>query len=549
MKKTSAERKIIAGFVVLAVALAGVAWLSSQTLRSSVAQQQWVTHTYQVMESLQRGRLLLVKAQTDQRNYLFTGDTNFEKASDDDRASATAWLKQLGHWIQDNRGQQQRLNDLKPLVSQWLSFVTQQTTLPPRRGWISEDATATEQGANLFQGISLRLTQMESVETRLLQERQQRLDTDAELTGTFIVAAAVLAVALGWVSLIFIHRDLDERRRTEKALRQSEERARLTVQIIRDYAIFMLDAGGRVASWNIGAERIKGYKTEEIVGKHFSIFYPEAIARRGIPEKALQQARDEGRCEHEGWRVRKNGSRFWAHAVITAMRHEDGSLIGFAKVTRDLTEQKRAEAVREERDRFFELSRDMMCVAGFDGWFKSVNPAWEQTLGFSREELLDKPFIEFVHPDDRAVTHIETQKMMAGGETIRMENRCLCRDGAWRRFAWSARPDMERQLIYGTARDITEEAKVQAQILTLNESLQRHSRQLEAANKELEAFSYSVSHDLRAPLRHIGGFVRLLNKQVNGNMDEASRRYLDIIADAAQRMGALIDDLLIFSRM
>ncbi len=124
-----------------------------------------------------------------------------------------------------------------------------------------------------------------------------------------------------------------------------------------------------------------------------------------------------------------------------------------------------------------------------------------------------------------------------------------CKDGSWRWFAWNARAAVPQRLIYAAGRDITERKRTQAHITQLNADLQNRATQLEAANKELEAFSYSVSHDLRAPLRHIDGFVKLLDKQAGEKLDERGRRYLDIIADSARQMGMLIDDLLVFSRM
>jgi PAS domain S-box-containing protein len=137
--------------------------------------------------------------------------------------------------------------------------------------------------------------------------------------------------------------DSTERKQPEEALRQSAEHFHLLVDAVKDYAIFMLDGDGRVASWNPGAERIKGYRAEEIIGKHFSCFYTEEDIAGGKPERELTIAATQGRLEDEGWRVRKDGSRFWANVIITALRDEAGGLRGFAKVTRDLTEQRRAE--------------------------------------------------------------------------------------------------------------------------------------------------------------------------------------------------------------
>lgn len=145
-----------------------------------------------------------------------------------------------------------------------------------------------------------------------------------------------------------ITRDLTDRRKAEQLLKKSEEQFRLLVQGVTDYAIYMLDAEGHVTNWNPGAQRIKGYVPHEIIGQHFSRFYTEEDRTAGAPQRALETANREGRFEKEGWRVRKDGTRFWAHVVIDPIRGEDGSIVGYAKITRDITERKEAQQKLEQ---------------------------------------------------------------------------------------------------------------------------------------------------------------------------------------------------------
>lgn len=155
-----------------------------------------------------------------------------------------------------------------------------------------------------------------------------------------------------------ITRDLSERKLAEAELKRSEEQFRLLVQGVTDYAIYMLDPSGNVASWNMGAQRIKGYRPEEIIGRHFSTFYTEEDKTADLPATALNAAVTEGRFEKEGWRVRKDGTRFWASVIIDAIRDDDGTLLGFAKVTRDITEKRDAQrALEQAREELFQAQK------------------------------------------------------------------------------------------------------------------------------------------------------------------------------------------------
>jgi PAS domain S-box-containing protein len=208
--------------------------------------------------------------------------------------------------------------------------------------------------------------------------------------------------------VLAVVRDITRRKRAEESMRRSEERFRLVVEAVKDCAIFMLDLSGRITTWSPGAERLKGYRADEIIGRHFSIFYcPEDLAC-GKPEMELRVASETGRYEDEGRRLRKDGSQFWASVVITAIRDADAKLIGFAKVTRDQTDRRNAEeALRrsEQHSRLlFEFSPDAVLACNQEGQIIEANARIESLFGYGRNELLGQS-VEVLIPERFQQTH------------------------------------------------------------------------------------------------------------------------------------------------
>ncbi len=210
----------------------------------------------------------------------------------------------------------------------------------------------------------------------------------------------------------------------------------LLVARIVDYAIFMLDVAGNVVTWNAGSRIFKGYAPEDIIGRHFSVLYPPEDVAAGKPERHLAIAKETGHAESEGWRVRQDGTRFWAHAVITAVRDADGRLRGYGKVTRDLTERRAAElALRASEELFrccFDDARMGMLIVGLEGRLERVNVALCEMLGYRQEQLLGMTRTFNTHPEDVDVGLASRLAVLRGDfPSCTYEKRYLHASGAW----------------------------------------------------------------------------------------------------------------------
>ena len=326
-----------------------------------------------------------------------------------------------------------------------------------------------------------------------------------------------------------------------------------------DYAIFMLDPSGVVRTWNPGAERMKGYSREEIVGRHFSVFYTDEAQARDHPAEVLRVAARDGRHEEEGWCVRKDGSHYWAGIVITAVHDDDGELIGFGKVSRDLTarrhseEQSRAraqslEAVNRELAEFRRLVTSVRDYAIFmldpGGHILSWNAGARQLKGYLPEEIIGRHFSTFYTDADRERDHPAYELEVAIREgRYEEEGWRVRKDGTtfWASVTITAIRDDDGRLtgFAKVTRDLTERKQSE-------DALQAAVAELQAANEELDRFASVAAHDMTDPLRTISGYAELMVE--TDPTPEERQEYTQHILDSSLRLTAMLKGLLAYAR-
>jgi len=331
-----------------------------------------------------------------------------------------------------------------------------------------------------------------------------------------------------------------------------EDRYRLLVEAITDYALYMLDPDGYVVSWNPGAQRFKGYKASEIIGQHFSHFYTPEDREKGLPQKALAVAASEGRYESEGWRLRKDGSRFWTHAVIKPVRDSSGKLIGFAKITRDLSERKAAEtALKQSEEQFRLLVQGVTDYAIYmldpDGRIVSWNAGAQRIKGYDAGEIIGQHFSRFYIEAERDKGEPQRGLKIAAKEgRFEREGWRVRKDGSrfWASVVIDAIRDDHGELI-GFAkitRDITEKKEAQRALEEAREAL-FHAQKLEAVGQ----LTGGIAHDFNNLLMVILSSLDLLRRRLPSD-DERVRTLLENAVGAAQRGASLTQRMLAFAR-
>jgi PAS domain S-box-containing protein len=372
------------GSAILALLIVGA--ISYRATVVSSESDRWVRHTREVLENLQDLLLAVQGVESSYRGFALTGRESFFESY---RASILRCQQQeriTGGLTVDNAKQQRQIPILASLVKQEIQFAETVIGLRRTKGLeAAAEAIRDGDGGRIMATFEVEVRAMDDEELRLLVMREADAKRRLGQTRTVLILGTVLgvltAMAAGWS----VRLDTSGRGLVEGALRDSEEKYRMLLDGVQDYAIFMLDPGGRVVSWNAGAERIKGYKSEEIIGLNFSRFFSPEDIQQGRPEEVLRMTAASGRHEEQGMRVRKDGSRFLESVTFTALRDPLGILLGFSEISHDLSESKESGAKYRG---LLEAAPDAMVVVNQGGEIVLLNLQAEKQFGYRRDELV-----------------------------------------------------------------------------------------------------------------------------------------------------------------
>lgn len=364
---------------------------------------------------------------------------------------------------------------------------------------------------------------------------------------------------------------IEELKITNEELKASELRYHKMFSEVVDYAIILLDQEGKILDWNKGAEKVKGYSAKEIIGKNFKLFYPKEEKESRMPERLLEQAIKKGSVIHEGWRIRKDGKRFWGNITITALHDDTGALIGFSKLTRDLTEKKIAEDrhaifmeelqqanehLKASEERYHKMVEEVQDYAIImldpEGNIQNWNAGAEFIKGYKTKDIVGKNFNLFYTKEDRANKLPEKLLSQAKKEgKVSHEGWRVRKDGTcfWGSVVITALHKTDGSLLgfSKVTRDLTERRKAEEALKSSAAQLDLKNKTLERVNEELSSFTYVASHDLKEPLRKIQTYTARI-KAVDFAPDK-SKEYVEKIESSALRMQNLIENLLSYSQL
>lgn len=362
-----------------------------------VSSTDWVDHSDRVIAQVHLVEKEVLDLETGLRGFVITNDNAFLTPFLQSQTAVYASLNKLAELVSDNQVQSQKVQAIRTDVDSWMKFANHIREMNAS----SSDKSAMiefikkENGKAIIDHIRKTAADLLAIELDL---RTSRIHS----ANRFAFRLSAIGALLLLLTLITTVRSVWLRGRWEAQLLENEEKFKALVEGVKDNAIYLLDADGYVLTWNAGAERLKGYRAKEIIGRHFSLFYPPEALQMHEPEHALKEAVEKGHCHREGWRVRKNGERFWAEVLLTPLYYPNGELRGFAKVTRDLSERKRFEAELSRWRHIFENADWGVAASTADTKvFEMLNPGFARMHGYAVDELVGKPVSVVFAPEER----------------------------------------------------------------------------------------------------------------------------------------------------
>ncbi|MGH9714464.1 MAG: PAS domain S-box protein [Candidatus Acidiferrales bacterium] len=456
--KWKIERHLIRwGFAAAAIILLLVGWESYRNTKRFAEAAEWREHTYEVLRTLDDTLARLVDAETGQRGYLLTGDEVYLQPYREAIKNLDQVTRRLRDLTADNPNQQARIQAMEPLIEKKLGVLQRTIDLRRKESFAAANKLVLEgSGKQSMDQIRVLVSEMANEEKDLLRLRTQRTNESMARSARTIAGGTLLSISLLVLCFALLSRELSERKRAQEALAKSEKWFSTTLSSIGD-AVIATDMNGAITFMNSVAQSLTGWGFQEAHGKSMDLVFDivNKETRRPVEnpvKKVFREGKVVGLADHTILRA-KNGNEIDIEDSAAPILTSSGEGLGVVLVFRDITELKQT---REELDKYFSLSIDMLCIASTDGYFKRLNPAWQKVLGYSIEELLAKPYLDFIHPEDRQATIQQAEKQGHGFEVISFENRYLCKDGSYKWLSWSASPVVDQGLIYAVARDVTQ---------------------------------------------------------------------------------------------
>ena len=467
------RRLILWGIVAATTILVFAGWESYRNTTRLVEAAEARRISYELVQVLDEVETRLVDAETGQRGYLLTGDEAYLQPYHAAIKNLDQVMGRLKDLTSNDPKQQEQVSSLGLPIENKLGEL--QRTIDLRR---REEIAAANQlvlqgsGKRWMDQIRSVIAEMKSEGYEVRRIRTQQMNEMAVATERTILIGYFVSLSLLMFVFVLLDRELRERKRAQEALGKSDKWLSTTLGSIGD-AVIATDMNGAVTFMNPVAQSLTGWSLVEAQGKSMDLVFDivNKETRRAVEnpvKKVFREGKVVGLADHT-LLISKNGKEFEIEDSAAPIVTAAGERLGVVLVFRDITELNQA---REEVEKYFTLSLDLLCIAGTDGYFKRLNPAWEEVLGYSTEELMAKPFLEFIHPDDRQATIQESAKLDKGINTISFENRYRCKDGSYRWLMWSATPFAEKRLIYAVARDVTELKRAE-QALRLSEEQNR----------------------------------------------------------------------------